>query len=1320
MKSIRLLVVAFCLCFSSVAVIAAEYLPKIDPWLHTQPNETTTFYAIQWGHSFMMEYETDDGYTITRSASDGYWYYAELDVDGEYTPSTKKVGIDAAPAGAYHLRRSPARMAQLNDIREGIRVDQDDLAERWRDMWAGDENKTLYVAVLLIEFDDRDGKIGEVNGQTFFDKSYLQSMITDENIFNWSCEDEGAVNETKDGYSTCGSVRDYWNDISGDEINLLPYEVDDVPTLLINPLDPQNENMPIWLEVPMCYEEWTLGEGEEGVFLDEAVENGWLPEPNLEEPVDPGFDILITITAGRGWANGDEGIYPGYKGPEYGLGENAGWILAVAPECWLGYEWIDEDNANWHLLPVGVLMDEVFDFLVGDLYPAGGWGENEYGYYPRGAPTRDFWCGGIIGGFDNASKQTGDFAMVSDDKRDEPAGVSGSYWNPRDRIKMGWYGEHIELEDEAGLHIELPYSATEPTFYSYKYVDSYDGATPIYGQFFLESRRVNRDEQNDEYVDFNSRSVGWWGWDDSDINPRRRGFVPTLNENNLLIWHAEDEGSQIHVQFGDGHAYCKNDNIGDLEEEEEEYDWEALDGGEFLNGNDYFPSIDHDTEEEVTEFGPGTHQNRANLAVDYSSIDLMAYNSDTERRALQTGFCVKNIEVVEDEEEEGEWNIECDVYTNYYGGVIGEEYTLTAGYWVFEDSEGVIFLGQDCVITGDGDVVIVYQVEGMTNDVVLDSDVLVTDGGVLSFIGRDDQMDPGGVFIVWMKGYDIIVDDSGELETYGDVTFWGPGEVIVDGGVANIIGNEDAHVRFSSGEAQPAPGDWAGIHFEDLTETSTLEYVDIEYAVDGIKAVDCGNYLELDHVNITDFSSTGINLVNSSPTISNCSASDSEPSGSYYPVGLYCYNASPTVTYSNFDNNYKGAELIGVSSVIEAGYNSFSDNANCGVYFYDAMGYLYNSTGFDNGYNHIIENSSDGLWAGGVAMPYLGNGTMAQGMNSIYNNSSYEVNNQTATEIQAEYNWWGSSAGPGSIYGSVDYNPWLLISPGGGPGLYKHQEGDELIAGMDDDDDPFHRADSLFACGRFAEALRAYENLAEDVTSERLLRAVRQMRQCYLVQDRGNNWRDFIEGLIDNNRLRANLRPWIASLLAEETALNSPDDAVELIDGVLDDINQDVAAHAPLLFQMGMLQHYRQGNPRAALSTFRSFIESFEEHPLCPAAERELAACLDDPDIGDGPPPQPEEEDNKRFIPDDFVLYQPYPNPFNESVTVKYGVPEASDVIITLYDATGRVVRVLTQGQRQPGIHILQVSSATLNSGVYFCKLVASDKERTVKLICLK
>ena len=1326
MKSIRLLLIVFSIAFCTTAVMAFEYVVKAEPWLHTQPNKTTTFMAVMWGHSFMMEYETDDGYTIIQSSDDGYWYYAELDTYGEYTPSTEKVGIGDAPSGT-HLRRSPARMAELEAYVDGVRQDAMLLAEEWRGAWGvpgiPEDGR---IAVLLIEFNEdyRKGKKEEDDplndDYTYFDATYLQNMITSREIYNWSAEGGGAVNETTDGYATCGSVRDYWYDMSNGGVDIEPAVFDPVPgdeedrILLINPpIDEGVNDDPIWLDTEMWHDEhgefenWEPGWYRRWAPLDEildlCVERNWLPDPNLENPIYPGFDILIVIYGGIfHWANGARLSYPGYRGRVEGQQGYISFLGAVVSETQGGGS---EATGN-HLIQVPLVCDEILDPFAIDLHPNHDFYEDEYMAYPMGSSGENLsTCGGIVGGFDNASRSSGNFILYLD--QNIPVGNTGAYWNPRDRIKKDWYGTHIELEEDlAAYEIELPYSGTEPTYYSYKYVDSYDiEDNPIYGQFWLENRRVITGE-NDPYLDFNSRTVGWALWDDSF--ERSEGFDPTPNANNLLIWHAEDEGPQLHVQFGDGKALCSNEFWSD------DLTWDERDGNYWLNGNDYFPSIDHDTELEVKEFGPGTHQNRAIQAKDYSSVDLLRADSDLDYSIMQTGFCVKEITVVDDDEDEG--MITCEVYTNYYGGEISEDYTLTAAN---------LYLGQDCVITGDGDVEILPDNERPASEVDLDSDVIVADGGHLYFHGNQEEGINYTRMIVNFNGHNIIVDRSGViwgvLESEGDVEFRGPGGVIIRGGGGHhFIGNENVHVRFTSGEALPAPGDWAGILFEDLTEMSTLEYVDIEYAVNGIKAVDCSNYLELDNVTLTDFSSTGINLVNSSPTIDNCSASDSEPEGSLQPIGLYCYNASPTVTYSNFDNNYKGAEFIGASSVIEAGYNSFSDNANCGVYFYDAIGYLYNSTGFDNGYNHILGNTSDGLWAGGVAMPYLGNGTMAQGMNSIYNNSSYEVNNQTTTEIQAEYNWWGSSTGPGSINGSVDYNPWLLTSPGGGPGLFKSQEAEELIAGVNDDDDPFHRADSLFALGRFAEALRVYENLAEDVTSERLLRAVRQMRQCYLALERGNNWRDFIEGLIDNNRLRANLRPWIASLLAEETALNRPDDAVELVDGVLDDINQEVAAYAPLLFQMGMLQHYRQDNPRAALHTFRSFIESFEEHPLCPAAERELAACLDDPDIGDGPPPPPEEEDNKRFIPDDFVLYQPYPNPFNESVTVKYGVPEASDVIITLYDATGRVVRVLTQGQHQPGIHILQVSSATLNSGVYFCRLVASGKERTVKLACVK
>ena len=104
MKSIYWSVLAFCITCGSSVVMAMQYVPKGDCWLHTQPNGTTTFMATRWGHSFLDEYETDDGYTIVKSGDDNYWYYATLDEEGEYAPSSYKVGIDTPPIEAFHLR----------------------------------------------------------------------------------------------------------------------------------------------------------------------------------------------------------------------------------------------------------------------------------------------------------------------------------------------------------------------------------------------------------------------------------------------------------------------------------------------------------------------------------------------------------------------------------------------------------------------------------------------------------------------------------------------------------------------------------------------------------------------------------------------------------------------------------------------------------------------------------------------------------------------------------------------------------------------------------------------------------------------------------------------------------------------------------------------------------------------------------------------------------------------------------------------------------------------------------------------------------------
>jgi hypothetical protein len=90
------------------------------------------------------------------------------------------------------------------------------------------------------------------------------------------------------------------------------------------------------------------------------------------------------------------------------------------------------------------------------------------------------------------------------------------------------------------------------------------------------------------------------------------------------------------------------------------------------------------------------------------------------------------------------------------------------------------------------------------------------------------------------------------------------------------------------------------------------------------------------------------------------------------------------------------------------------------------------------------------------------------------------------------------------------------------------------------------------------------------------------------------------------------------------------------------------------------------------------------------------------------------------FAPVDFVLGQNYPNPFNPTTTIKYDLPNASEVSLIIYDILGRKVKTLVNEQQQPGRYEIMFDASNLASGVYLYRIRAEDFVNTKKMILLK
>ena len=94
-------------------------------------------------------------------------------------------------------------------------------------------------------------------------------------------------------------------------------------------------------------------------------------------------------------------------------------------------------------------------------------------------------------------------------------------------------------------------------------------------------------------------------------------------------------------------------------------------------------------------------------------------------------------------------------------------------------------------------------------------------------------------------------------------------------------------------------------------------------------------------------------------------------------------------------------------------------------------------------------------------------------------------------------------------------------------------------------------------------------------------------------------------------------------------------------------------------------------------------------------------------------------------LPETFALHQNYPNPFNPSTTIRFDLPEASNVSLVIFDMMGREVATLISGPAEAGYHFVQWDGtnsigSSVAAGVYIYTIQAGKHRDVNKMIYLK
>lgn len=288
-------------------------------------------------------------------------------------------------------------------------------------------------------------------------------------------------------------------------------------------------------------------------------------------------------------------------------------------------------------------------------------------------------------------------------------------------------------------------------------------------------------------------------------------------------------------------------------------------------------------------------------------------------------------------------------------------------------------------------------------------------------------------------------------------------EVVVNGGDLVADGREYSAIVIESNEAVPTAEDWYGVCIAGDVENVYMRSCTLTDALSGILSENDNLFSFID-CNISNCDNEALFILGTSQCqIDGCDISENGGTGIVIGIcndldvndcrivnnsvtGVHISNSNASITNLYVEGNSCGISVSGEGYTYEIDSCQITQNTNIGIYFYSAAGVLSNSKVWDNDaigvqcfglagtpeitYTKITGNDI-GVKIMSDANPVLGIRNVAGQYNSIYDNDSWNVSNETDNTVMAEKCWWNTKGTqePGKILGEVDYNPWLRNDP---------------------------------------------------------------------------------------------------------------------------------------------------------------------------------------------------------------------------------------------------------------------------------------------------